>query len=365
MTNPNTCPETNLFLYGDMGIGNWIILQPLLEDLQASIKCNLVIVDFNGSTPFSLIDPSPLSFDAIILKNFFKNRRLNGFAQFVQLSLICFVKFPGNNIVFGRHTYSPRNLILRLATRPRASFSNVRADDPRLSVYKRFGFKIRIYDEENHEYYNNLHLMRLIYPDIKTNFRKTFPYSCNGFSYKELLPNLSTKFAVIQPMSSAIQNWKRWPASYWARLANKLVELDYNVVIVGSLDEKKENDALLLEANNPNVRNTSGELSLFQLGCLVQMAALTVTADGVLGHISSYFDTLSFTLIGPGGVGRSPMGRSSHVIRVSCACNQSNSILLKTQEKIERCGGECMKNLKPENVFNTIKSTLGRTEFKL
>ncbi len=148
-------------------------------------------------------------------------------------------------------------------------------------------------------------------------------------------------------------NWdkKRWPASYFAELIDKISEIaDYNFIITGA-----EKDSSLAEAIMSKVKKAKpvifcGNTDLTQLAALYSMSKFVVSADSGPSHIASgvgspvvaIFGPTSFIETGPKGIGdvyivaNLPAGCSRPCFDEACDDN------------------ECMRTISAEVVFQEI-----------
>jgi ADP-heptose:LPS heptosyltransferase len=345
-----------VLLYGDMGLGNWIMLQPALYSLKAGFRCEICVIDFDRKTPFAYVENMAEVDRVIRLPNF---RGAKFFQRIIQLASL-FAKFGLLRrpvYIFGRHSYSLKNLILGAACGAKRSLVNVFQDDPRRRYYDAIGFKIRTYNSAQHECENNLALL--------ANFnvspiRDSPTYFPSAAGYVLPVHMSGVPLVVIQAVSSANQVWKRWPRESWSGLINRLNAAGIAVVLVGSADEQDENAEILTACDQVRVVSLAGRLTLSELGHLVSEADCVVSADSVVGHIASVFSTPAVSLLGPGGNGRQPLGSKQVVVSAKCECNSEDTISLAALRRIELCQGKCMRKIAVEQVFSRITNLTSR-----
>jgi ADP-heptose:LPS heptosyltransferase len=349
-----------LIISSDMGLGNFLLVEPILRHFKfienAIIKC----VSFDNTTPIKYIESLGYIDEIIFL---FQHSILNRFKILKRvIHVICLIKIlrdqKNNNIIlFGRHTYSIKNIILALAVGGKRSYINVLRDDRYVFVYKLLGCHINYYDFEAHEFHNNVVLAKMI--SMKASIEESFRFPCASDAGM-LAPPPSTTYVLIQAIGGNVQPWKLWLKDNWKEIILKLARRGILVYLTGSYDERAEVEVLrqsvieVDESITGCVKNISGDLDLFGLGLYVKKAALVITADGMLGHVAAAFNTKTICLIGPGGDGRRPLNENCTVILADCDCNKSKSINRIAQLKIERCGGSCMNKISINKVYDEV-----------
>lgn len=350
-----------VLLYGDMGLGNWIMLQPALYSLKAGFNCEICVIDFDRKTPFAYVQ-NMAEVDRIIRLPLF--RGIKAFQRITQLAVL-FTKFRLSRrpvYIFGRHSYSLKNLVLGAACGAKRSLVNVFQDDPRRRYYDAIGFKIRTYNSAQHECENNLALLANFNVSPIADSPTYFP---SAASY--VLPaNMSgLPLVVIQAVSSANQVWKRWPRESWSSLINRLTAAGIAVVLVGTADEQSENAVIVTACDQTRVISLAGRITLSELGFIVSAADCVVSADSVVGHIASVFATPVVSLLGPGGKGRQPLGNKTVVVSAKCECNGEDTISIAALRRIELCQGKCMRKITVDQVFSSISNVTARNIISL
>ena len=80
---------------------------------------------------------------------------------------------------------------------------------------------------------------------------------------------------------------KRWPADYFAEVANARIEQGWQVVLLGSENDRQVTDAILDQTDPDYCLNLAGETSLSQAIDLLAMADAVVSNDSGLMHIAA------------------------------------------------------------------------------
>lgn len=80
---------------------------------------------------------------------------------------------------------------------------------------------------------------------------------------------------------------KQWPADYFADVANARIEQGWQVVLLGSENDRQVTDAILDQTDPDYCLNLAGETSLSQAIDLLDMADAVVSNDSGLMHIAA------------------------------------------------------------------------------
>ncbi|PIU41768.1 MAG: hypothetical protein COS99_03660 [Candidatus Omnitrophica bacterium CG07_land_8_20_14_0_80_42_15] len=159
------------------------------------------------------------------------------------------------------------------------------------------------------------------------------------------------KIAVIS--ASAKSNLKRWTKEGFSYVVNGLIETGFNIVMIGSKEEKDTIASIIDAVNNKDkILNLSGETTIRQLIAVVGRADLLITNDSAPLHIASMLNRKVLALFGPTDSKEyGPLSEGSIIFQkpVYCApCKEAhcwNDI-------------ECMKFLSKEKVFEIAKEML-------
>jgi ADP-heptose:LPS heptosyltransferase len=174
---------------------------------------------------------------------------------------------------------------------------------------------------------------------------------------KFLLPDHTL---IIAPSNSHNQkkglNYRAWPFEHWRALIEKL-SAHTSLIIVGARGEESFFDQIKPYPTN-NIIDLVGRLSIPELISIVQHADGLICTDSATGHIGAAVDTPTFVLMGPNNpVTDSPYKSDTNKVyplSLTLPC----SPCYKT-ETMKQCRDNiCMKNLNPNTVFDTMKSTI-------
>jgi len=105
---------------------------------------------------------------------------------------------------------------------------------------------------------------------------------------------------------------RRWPADRFARVADRLAELGYSIVLTGTASERAAAAAVAAAMRHP-ATNAAGETSVGAAAALLERAALLVTNDTGISHLAASVRTPSVVVFLASDPDRwAPIDRSRH-----------------------------------------------------
>lgn len=163
-------------------------------------------------------------------------------------------------------------------------------------------------------------------------------------------------YAVLH--AGATKDYKRWPATHFARLAVLLREAGLQVVLIGAGSDAEQNDtvlaALRTEAGMANIFDATNRCSLAQLGGLLRGARVMVGNDSGPFHLASALGVPGVVIFGPTDVGLwAPLGDGARVLQHSSVCDPGCS------RRACLYGRRCLKSITAEEVVNSLGNNLG------
>jgi heptosyltransferase-3 len=156
-------------------------------------------------------------------------------------------------------------------------------------------------------------------------------------------------FVLIHPGSRCY--YKHWPNEKFIQLIQSLREANQNIIISGGgSNEELEIAKTILEPfqSDPSVVSLVGDLTLKELGALIDRSKLLISVDTVAAHIASALQKKVLVIFGPSddikwGPWKNPLAK---VIRKNMPCMRCDQ---------EGCGGSwkshCLDLLPTEDVF--------------
>ena len=144
---------------------------------------------------------------------------------------------------------------------------------------------------------------------------------------------------------------RRWPVERFAEVAAALVRHGQRVVITGSADEAPLAHAIATKCA-AQIVDLTGRTTLWQLGALVEGAALVVANDTGISHIAAAFATPSVIVsCGSDPARWAPLDRQRHrVLAAPAACRPCAHIVCPTQH-------ECAVETSVDDVLDAIAAT--------
>ncbi len=163
------------------------------------------------------------------------------------------------------------------------------------------------------------------------------------------------KFFVIHPSASCSS--KRWPISYFGKLVDMIKkEFDVPLIVISSKKEKELSDELF--AVRPYLIDIRGELSIAELGALLERAEILISNDSGPVHIAAALGRPVISIFGRRDPGLSPrrwrpLGEKARYIHKDVGCKRC---LAHNCDK----GFRCLHAIKPEEVFLMVHELVGK-----
>jgi ADP-heptose:LPS heptosyltransferase len=167
-------------------------------------------------------------------------------------------------------------------------------------------------------------------------------------------------WVAIQPGSSALQQWKRWPVEHWRMLAGGLAAAGLDVLGLGSGDER---DLLAEICRDTGAINLAGSCSLGAAAALLERCELLVSTDSALMHMAGAVGTPVLGIFGPTDRTRTgPYGAGSTLlVPAHCRGNRQPCLAPNGTLSPECTWRECMQSITPEHVLAVVRERLAAT----
>ena len=145
---------------------------------------------------------------------------------------------------------------------------------------------------------------------------------------------------------------KRWPAAHFAALARRLAETRLPVWIVGSAKDAPIG-AEIERLSGDTVRNLCGRTGLDQAIDLLSVAAVVVSNDSGLMHVTAALSRPLVALYGSSSPAYTPpLGAAAAILTLGLPCGPC----FKRECPLGHL--RCMNDLTPERVFDEVKGSL-------
>jgi len=154
---------------------------------------------------------------------------------------------------------------------------------------------------------------------------------------------------------------KRWPIPYWATLLDRLIrEKDAQVILTGAPSDLPQIESVIQRMQQRPI-NLAGKTSLAQLVALLQKANLLISGDSGPLHMGVACNTPIIGIYGPtnpalGG----PVSPDATVLRSTIWCSPCYNA--KDTADCRFYTTQCMKNITPTQLFETVQQKLLATK---
>jgi len=145
---------------------------------------------------------------------------------------------------------------------------------------------------------------------------------------------------------------KRWPAAYFAEVAQGLQQQGYAVWLIGSGKDKTVADEIVA-LSTPSTQNLCGKTDLADAIALLSAAALVISNDSGLMHIAAALDRPMLAIFGSSSPQFTPpLSSKSKVIKIEIAC----SPCFKRECPLGHFN--CMMQITPDKVWDKAQPLL-------
>ncbi|MCX7927444.1 MAG: glycosyltransferase family 9 protein [Candidatus Omnitrophica bacterium] len=141
----------------------------------------------------------------------------------------------------------------------------------------------------------------------------------------------------------------RWPWQNFVGLIEKLTEIFNAKFVITGDKQEKELGKLIIRNSKVGVLNLCGQLSIFELGALIERCNLYISNDTGPAHIAAILQTPLVTIFGPGYVsGFNPVNISekTQIVYKKVACAPCN--------KFSCSNLECLKIISTSEVLEAV-----------
>jgi len=318
-------------------IGDVILITPLIREVKKLFPYSSIDVLVTPETS-TILEHNP-NVSALLLFD----KRKNKFKSF--LGTLKEIGKSNYDIAFSPHSSLTTGLLLYITRIPiRVGFGRWLAQ--KLLTHK-------IYNIGNyHKIEKNLRLLSPFSNEKYSMQTEIFPTSDMILKATTLLTKISkvcNKVIAIAPGS----NWftKRWPKEYYELLVNKLVELNYCIVFIGSKDERNLCEKIM---PNKNSINFAGKLSIIESAAVIKLCDLMICNDSGALHIANAMQTDVMAFFGPTvkSIGYYPYRDNDTLLEIDLECRPCST----HGENICKLGHHnCMRLIEPDFVVQKVK----------
>ena len=358
---PRADQVRQILVFGDMGIGNFIMFTPALRALRQHFTRAEIVVLFMKARGLEAVR----GLDSVDRCEVVVPRKSDGLAAFFAFAREVRRRNVHPDLIVGRWNARPHAAMLTAWLRPRWRVGHVSSAGFEGYCDTIYNFPVSM-SVDAHEVERNLDLVRRIgvtpgpakleFPLSQADHQEASRIvESRGFRPDRLI--------CLQIGSSAIQKWKRWPDAHCRALAVALAKRGLDLAFVGSPDEGALVDDVL--ASTPLLSdaeriNLCGSMSIHATGAFMQRARALVCNDSGLMHVGAALGVPLVAIMGPTDYDRTrPYTDAVSVVRRPCACNAGTLFDRRTVKAIEACGSRCLRDIPPEEVLQKVLEVVG------
>ena len=192
------------------------------------------------------------------------------------------------------------------------------------------------YPEHEPEVWRHLRLMQFLDIPLQGD-QLEFPLyeeDYEGFQHLKADLGLLENYVCIHPGARTVD--RRWPPEKFAKLADGLSALGYQIVLTGSLAEAAITEAVASLMESPAI-NLAGKTALGTLGVLLSQARLLVCNDTGVSHMASALQTPSLILFTVSDPNRwAPQNKDLHYVVHDAMTATAPRVLSQAVRHMER-----------------------------
>ena len=176
---------------------------------------------------------------------------------------------------------------------------------------------------------------------------------------------LSGNFNLKRPIyclcpGSVNSDAKRWPADYFAELADLLIRADGQVVFLGAPEEYDLVETIQSLMQNRGSMNLTRTSDMITAMAVMNLAEVVISNDTGSAHLAAAAGASILTIFGPTSPGATaPYGSRSFTIQGDAPCAPCRHFKCPLPTQL------CMRNIKPASVFRRIQLVADSAVHKL
>jgi ADP-heptose:LPS heptosyltransferase len=350
---PANTQVKQVVIFGDMGIGNFVMLTPLLRALRRKFSSAEIVVVFIKGRGAELVAERISSIDRHVHIHGLRDGKFIDALPFLRTIRRLGLK---PDLLVGRFSGSPYLPLMAVAKRPKWRVGHVSSAGFNGFCDSVYNFPVEMQMEE-HEVERNLNIARTLGVSVE---------GC-GLEFELAEEDIAEASAVVaahgihvekliclQMGSSEIQKWKRWPEASWSELIRLLIAEGFEICLLGSKLERAlaERIAITVDAK---VVNLCGSLTLGGTAAFIQLSRQLVSNDSGLMHIAAAVNTPIVGLFGPTEYDRTKPWTEKFIgLRGPCSCNSGTLFDRQTLKLIELCDRPCLTSTTPFEVLQAV-----------
>ncbi len=183
------------------------------------------------------------------------------------------------------------------------------------------------------------------YPKLDLEYRQYDPAPDSGLRHIAIFPG-------------SVWNTKRWTIESYAELTRRLIEMDFQVILMGGPGEESCGEFIQSRITSSRLTNMIGKSTVWESLLVLSQCELVVANDSASAHLAALLGKKILVFFGPTvlNFGYRPWGNSVYVMENSklscrpCSSHGPQECPIKTHE--------CMKSISAESAFQKIESIL-------
>jgi len=323
------------------GIGNVILLTPVLKNLKRNFPLAQICVVVNPNGSKQALEGSPWA-DVIIeqqdrgLKDILKHSRAVKVGNKTSL-FVCMVGIDPIRATLYSFFCGCRYHVGERGRLEGFLYTHTIKVEPR-----------------KHEVERNLDLLREIGVPVEDKDISFFlPEEIKSGIRRELTEKgIENKLIVMAPGSGITQIFKRWPKEHFAQVAQWLIKRGFSVLLLGSVDEWQLCEDIKKISAGP-VYNTAGQWTLKQAAAAISFSKMALTNDNVFMHVAAALKIPVVAIFGPTLPEKNaPWTRSYRIVKKTLICSPCYNF----KKFFCPYDMKCLKELSPSEVFAAIEA---------
>lgn len=334
--------KKHIHLVNTHGIGDVIMSLPVIKVILSNdIKLSMTV---KSKVEASVINSALGLNDEIdyILFKEYSNKGIKGYFDFFRKlrKLNLDVIIPSVSV--GKTKYNLMALFSKAKVRSALSGGKFNLNHIKLSL-----------DESKHKVELNyemfIYVANKLFKDLKLDKSVTMPV----FSSRNVFDTNGKKLVSIAPGCGMLEKHKRWPLEKYAELANRLIEQDFAIAILGGKEEKELAEKIINRIHDSrNLHNFVGNLSIEGTLSILNNSEVLVTNCNGISHMASLIKDINIIgLYGPTDYKfTGPYSNNLHALTLELNCSPCYS-----SNYLTGCGNPvCMNNIDVTNVESVV-----------
>ncbi len=215
--------------------------------------------------------------------------------------------------------------------------------------------------KNTHKINKNLHLLSVFTDRAFGRQTEIYPSESSLKKYGRLssgLPFDDGPLLAIAPGS--IWFTKKWPYEYYKKLANMLYREQFNLIFIGSPEEKALCEQII-EESGIEALNFAGKTTILESAAVIKQCRLLICNDSGAMHIANAVGTDVFAVFGPTvrSIGYFPYRANDKVFEVDLECRPCSK---HGGDECPLKHHRCMFDVKPEWIYREVQKRFQRKD---